>query len=81
MPLAIQKVTVDQLPIKVELTEEMSMAQGMTLSSFSQVELVARVSQAGSAVPQSGDWEATFGPITPAEQKEPAVLVISEQIP
>lgn len=81
MPLAIQKVPVSELPLSIELTEEMSMAQGMTLSSFSQVELVARVSQADNAIPKSGDWEVTLGPVTPAEQSKPASLVISEQLP
>lgn len=81
MPLAIQKVKVGDLPLSIQLTDEMSMAEGMTLSKFSQVELVARVSLANKPVPESGDWEALLGPVTLSEQKEPVVMVISEQIP
>ncbi len=81
MPLAIQKITVADLPLKVRLDDSMSMAQGMDLTSFPQVELVARISKNGSAIPQSGDWQATAGPIILADQSKAVSLVIEEQLP
>ena len=81
MPLAIQKIKVSQLPITLTLDQSMSMAQGMDLSSFPQVEVVARISSSGSAISQSGDWQAAHGPVLVSSQKAPVKLTISEQIP
>ncbi|WP_339068304.1 c-type cytochrome biogenesis protein CcmI [Teredinibacter turnerae] len=81
MPLAIKKLTVADLPIQIVLDKSAAMAPGMDLSSFPQVEIVARITGSGSAIPQSGDWQASEGPIIVAEQKNAVVLKISEQIP
>ncbi|TVZ39112.1 cytochrome c-type biogenesis protein CcmH [Alteromonadaceae bacterium 2753L.S.0a.02] len=81
MPLAIKKITVADLPIQVTLDKSMAMAPGMDLGSFPQVEVVARISGSGSAIPQSGDWQASAGPIIVAEQKKAIALKIAEQIP
>lgn len=81
MPLAIQKVSAAELPLKLTLDNSMSMMQGMDLSAFPQIEVIARVSATGSATPQPGDWQAKQGPIIVASQKTPITLVISEQIP
>ncbi len=81
MPLAIQKVTVGELPITLTLDNSMSMMQGMDLAAFPQIEVIARVSSSGSATPQAGDWQAKQGPIIVSSQKAPIKLKISEQIP
>lgn len=81
MPLAIKKVSVSDLPMKVTLDNAMSMMQGMDLAAFPEVEIVARISQNGSATPQSGDWQASQGPIIVASQKDSIKLKISEQLP
>ncbi|MFL0799269.1 MAG: c-type cytochrome biogenesis protein CcmI [Agarilytica sp.] len=81
MPLAIQKVTVAELPITLTLDNSMSMMQGMDLAAFPQIEVIARVSSSGSATPQPGDWQAKQGPIIVSSQKAPIKLKISEQIP
>jgi len=81
MPLAIQRLKVSDLPKKLTLDQSMSMAPGMDLSSFPQVELVARISKSGSAIPESGDWQVTAGPIIIAEQKKTVKLVVKEQLP
>ncbi len=81
MPLAIQKVTVAQLPVTLTLDNSMSMMKGMDLTAFPQIEVIARVSSSGSATPQPGDWQAKQGPIIVSSQKAPIKLKISEQIP
>lgn len=63
VPLAITRVTVADLPLTVELTNAMSMAPGMNLSTADQVELIARVSESGTAIAQVGDWQASLGPV------------------
>jgi len=81
MPLAIQKLKVSDLPASISLDQSMSMAQGMDLTSFPQVEVVARVSSTGSAISKPGDWQASFGPVIVASQSTPVVLKIDKQIP
>lgn len=81
MPLAIRKLKVSDLPIRIELNKSMSMASGMDLGSFPQVEVVARITGSGSAIPQSGDWQASSGPIILAEHTGTVSLKIAEQIP
>jgi cytochrome c-type biogenesis protein CcmH len=82
IPLSIARIQASQLPMTLTLTNAMSMAPNMNLTSASQLELVARVSASGAPVPQSGDWQATLGPIeTSANNAQPYPLLISEQVP
>ncbi|WP_188151555.1 c-type cytochrome biogenesis protein CcmI [Teredinibacter waterburyi] len=81
MPLAIRKLTVADLPVKIVLDETMSMAPGMDLKSFPQIEVVARIAISGSAIPESGDWQASIGPVILADKPGTLSLKISEQIP
>jgi len=80
MPLAIKRVQVKDLPIEVTLTEAMAMAPGMSIASFEKLELVARVSAAGSAMSKPGDWQASKGPISNSPADSVTSLVISSQI-
>lgn len=81
VPLAIQKTSVDNLPITVILDESMAMAPGMTISKFPKLEVIARISQSGGPIAQSGDWQVSFGPVVLSELTDAIDLVISEQIP
>ena len=64
MPLAIRKLQVADLPARVVLTEAMAMAPQASLATANQVEVVARISLAGTPVPAAGDWQASVGPET-----------------
>ncbi len=81
VPLAIQRLTVADLPKSIRLDESMAMAPGMTISAFDQLELVARVSLSGTPAPKSGDWQASMGPITLTEITAPVPLTINEFVP
>ncbi|MFQ6572823.1 c-type cytochrome biogenesis protein CcmI [Pseudomonas sp. UM16] len=61
MPLAAKRVTVAQLPIEVELSDSDAMMPSMKLSSFAEVQLVARVSRAGQ--PTQGEWIGRSSPL------------------
>ncbi|WP_442108922.1 c-type cytochrome biogenesis protein CcmI [Pseudomonas sp. NUPR-001] len=61
MPLAAKRVTVAQLPIDVELSDSDAMMPNMKLSSFPEVQLVARVSRAGQ--PTQGEWIGHSSPL------------------
>ncbi|HVN41142.1 MAG TPA: hypothetical protein VMT50_00040 [Steroidobacteraceae bacterium] len=54
-PLAAQRLTADQLPMTVTLSDANSMIEGRNLSSVDDVEVVARVAFGGTAAAASGD--------------------------
>ena len=58
MPLAVQRLRAADLPVSVELTEEMAMMPGMSLASFDNVEVIARLSSSGIANASPDDVEA-----------------------
>jgi cytochrome c-type biogenesis protein CcmH len=80
MPLAVQRLTVADLPAKVVLTEAMGMLPNMKLSQFPQVVVGARISASGNAKAQSGDLQKISAPMA-VETKTPIVLVIDEVVP
>jgi len=55
MPMSLTRMTVASLPIEVTLTKEMAMMPNMTIESFDQVEVLARISKSGQAISQKGD--------------------------
>jgi len=63
MPLAIARVPVSELPKRIVLTEAMAMTPAMSLGSVDNVEVVARISQDGTAAAKAGDWQGSFGPV------------------
>jgi cytochrome c-type biogenesis protein CcmH len=55
MPLAVLRVKASELPLKFTLDDSLSMSPQAKLSGASQVEVEARVSKSGQAVPEPGD--------------------------
>jgi cytochrome c-type biogenesis protein CcmH len=55
MPLAVLRVKASDLPMKFTLDDSLSMSPQAKLSGVSQVEVEARVSKSGQAVPEPGD--------------------------
>lgn len=81
MPLAIKRLTRAELPARITLDESLAMNPAFTLASAEQVELVARVSFAGSATAAPGDIEGSLGPVDPQDSKSPLKVVIGRKIP
>jgi cytochrome c-type biogenesis protein CcmH len=54
-PIAAVRISSDDLPTTVVLSDANSMIEGRNLSSVNQVQLVARVAFGGTAVPAAGD--------------------------
>lgn len=80
MPLAITRIKVSDLPANVTLDESLSMSGMASLSQADQVEVVARISQDGSAVSKAGDWQVSAGPLDMHALPEETVLVIEQQL-
>lgn len=55
-PLAVVRLTSDQLPTSVELTDANAMIAGQGLSSVQNVQIVARLSQTGNPQAATGDF-------------------------
>lgn len=81
MPLAIKRLTRGELPARITLDESLAMNPAMTLASVPEVEVVARVSFAGTAAAAPGDIEGSLGPVKPGADAEPLSLVMARRIP
>jgi cytochrome c-type biogenesis protein CcmH len=80
MPLAIVRKQVKALPLSVTLDDTMAMMPTMSLSSVKQVEVIARVSKHGSAMPQAGDL---IGKVLLKElkNKQSVTITIDQKLP
>lgn len=57
-PLAVKRFTVSDLPVHFNLDDSAAMIPSRTLSQYSEVTLIARISKSGQATPAPGDIEA-----------------------
>ncbi|HET7778562.1 MAG TPA: tetratricopeptide repeat protein [Rudaea sp.] len=80
MPLAVQRLRVEQLPATVTLTDGMGMLPNMKLSQFPQVIVGARVSKSGNATAQSGDLQTLSAPLA-VSTTAPVKLTIDQVVP
>lgn len=80
MPLAVKRLSAGQLPVEVRLSDADAMMEQMKLSSFEQIELIARISKDGDIKPSPGDLEGRLGPLQQAELNDVIDLVIDTRI-
>lgn len=74
MPVAAVRKPAAGWPVTFTLDDSSAMIEGMVLSSFDQIDIVARVSQDGNATPQEGDIEGRVEGISLGNQKVVVVL-------
>ena len=79
MPLALLKLQVKDLPVNFKLDDSMAMSPQMKLSNFPEVEIVARISKSGMAMPQPGDLEGISAPVKLGAKN--IAIEISKQVP
>lgn len=77
MPLAVSRLKASALPTTVMLTDGMGMTPNLRLSSFDRVEITARISRSGQAMPAKGDLEGNAGPV-PVHTGTPVDIVIDQ---
>ena len=75
MPLAIVRKQVKDLPMTITLDDSMAMQPTMKMSNFAEVNIVARASKSGQAMPQSGDIEGQMGPVAVKGAKQVTVVI------
>ena len=80
MPLAVQRLTLADLPATVTLTEAMGMLPNMKLSQFPQVVIGARISASGNPKAQSGDLQALSAALD-VKSTAPVKLTIDQVVP
>jgi len=80
MPLAIVRKQVKDLPVTVTLDDSMAMMPAMKLSNFEQVDIGARISKSGNAMPESGDLQGIVSPIA-TQRSETIQVTINSNVP
>lgn len=78
-PLAVRRLTVGDLPVRIELTDADAMMPGRSLSDLDSVELLARASLSGSPSARPGDLESDATTVKPGG--EPVALRIEHRVP
>ncbi|UTF60690.1 c-type cytochrome biogenesis protein CcmI [Gilvimarinus sp. DA14] len=76
MPLAVYRGPAGEFPTSVTLDESMAMTSVDRLSKNAQVELVARLSRSGQAMPASGDLEGSIAPVDMANLPDELTITI-----
>lgn len=74
-PLAVKRLSASDLPATVMLSDGDSMAQGLSLSTFPQVQISARVSRSGNAIASAGDLQGQSGPVTVRETDQLKITI------
>jgi cytochrome c-type biogenesis protein CcmH len=76
-PLAVVRKQVRDLPLQFRLDDSMGMVPEVKLSKFKDVQITARISKAGNAIPMPGDFEGSAGTVTLGSQN--VMIVINKK--
>ncbi|SHG03781.1 cytochrome c-type biogenesis protein CcmH [Microbulbifer donghaiensis] len=80
MPLAIVRLTAEQLPAEVVLDESRAMMPGRSIANTDSVQLVARLAVRGDARPAPGDWQGLIESLPKADWSEPQSITIDSEL-
>ncbi len=75
MPLAVQRLRVQDLPRTVTLDDSLAMSPALRLSAFAEVMVGARISLTGQATAQRGDFEGQTEPVHPGDTASVTVTI------
>ena len=74
-PVAVVRTQTGQWPLKFLLDDSLAMLPDRTISKVGRVSVEARVSRAGSAAPQSGDFQSAIAIVDPRQHKAVRLLI------
>lgn len=74
-PLAVKRLSAAALPTTIELTESDSMTQGLSITTFPQVRIAARISASGNAIASPGDLQGYSQPFGVAETERVGITI------
>jgi cytochrome c-type biogenesis protein CcmH len=78
-PIGVRRVNDPVLPLEMTISDRDSMLKERQISSESEIQLQARISQTGSPAASSGDWQST--PVTVAlDSAQTVELVIDQRV-
>ena len=80
MPVAVSRLTVADFPTSVLLNDAKAMMPSRLLSSFKEIQVVARISKSGNAIAESGDLSSDVQSSTVGDNVE-VLLMINKIIP
>ncbi|MBU2887121.1 c-type cytochrome biogenesis protein CcmI [Gilvimarinus agarilyticus] len=80
MPLAVQRLQLTEFPLSIILDETMAMTTKSRLHANGPLEVVARVSLAGTAAPQPGDLQGSTAPVDMSKLADPVQVVIDQTL-
>jgi cytochrome c-type biogenesis protein CcmH len=78
-PLAVRRMTVADLPVRIGLSDSDAMVDGMNLSTFPEIVITARVSMTGDVQARPGDLQGQTDAVSILEAPS-ARLNISERL-
>ncbi len=79
MPLAIVRHKAGELPLEVQLDASMAMMPQMSMTQFSQVVFLARISASGNAMTQAGDLLGQTAVVEWQKLDKPLTIVINKK--
>ncbi|MGB0732704.1 MAG: c-type cytochrome biogenesis protein CcmI [Pontibacterium sp.] len=80
MPLAAERLSVNDMPAVITLNDTKAMSPQMVLSQFDTVEVTARISLTGQAIPTKGDMFGTVKPVNTRGNNHVIQLVIDQMV-
>jgi hypothetical protein len=77
-PVAVVRTQTGQWPMRFLLDDSLAMVSSRTLSKAGRVSVEARISHAGTAIAQSGDFQSATATVDPREHK--AVRLVIDRV-
>jgi cytochrome c-type biogenesis protein CcmH len=77
MPVAVLRIPAAGLPLAFTLDDSLAMNPDRLLSQFAELQIEARISQSGQAMPQPGDL---FGPAQTVKRGDSKVVLKVDQV-
>lgn len=79
-PLAVQRLTVTQLPVVLSFGDDDGMLDGLSMADFDRWRVTARVSMSGEVIPQAGDLQGQSDLLEASDTAQTISLKIDQRL-